>query len=411
MLDFPKLSAAYQKALLGTVAPFYLKHSPDSLGGYFNGLSDTGEPFDTDKFIVQQAQQTWAYAKLHNTIGAGNTWLNHARHGASFLYQFAHDESLRCYASVDRLGRPVAPTTNGCTDATVVIAYCQMHRATGEDEWAMLAKQTLTGLLNRRDAQRVAQAQTVDGFRALRHLSEPIAVMQALVEAQPLLGEEDWKEAIQSVSNELLNEFLDKRQDILREYVQPEGAFLNTPEGRRLSAGLTFQAANVAHDLANETGNRKLALQAATWTIQLCEWAWDEATGGFDQWVDLKNQTLPYPDNKQRWAWVHLECLSALTKAYFYTRHPNTPKWLQRVHDFTFQHFPDVDNGGLHLALNRQAKPLFTAKATPTTGGSDLIKPLLDSWQIAELCAKLRPTLTLNRQGPVDRRAEDARRK
>jgi len=404
MLDFPKLSAAYQEALLGSVVPFYLKNSHDPLGGYFNGLSAKGEPYDTDKFIDQQARQTWAFAKLYGTSGADDTWLNHARHGARFLYNFAHNDSLRCYASVDRLGRAVAPTTDVCTDAAVVMAYCQMHRITGADEWAMLAKQTLAGLLDRRDTQRIEQAQTVDGFRVLRHLSEPIAVMQALVEAQPLLSEEDWKEAMQSVSNELLNEFLDKRHDILREYVQPEGAFLNTPEGRRLSAGLTFQAANVAHDLANETGNRKLAVQAAAWTIQLCEWAWDEDTGGLDQWVDLKNQTLPYPDGKQRWAWVHLECLSALTKAYFYTRDPNTPKWLQRVHDFTFQHFPDVDNGGWHLALNRQAKPLFEAKATPICGGSELIKPLLESWQIADQCAKLNPAMVSNRHGAAGRR-------
>ncbi len=405
MLDFPKLSAAYQEALLESIIPFYLKNSPDTrCGGFFDGLSDTGEPLDTDKFIGQQARQTWAFAKLYNTIGGNETWLNHARHGADFLYQFAHNETLQCYATVDRLGRPVAPATDACTDAAVVMAYCQMHRVTGNDEWAMLAKQTLAGLLDRRDNQRTDQTQTLTGFRVLRHLSEPVGVLQALMESLFLLSEDDWKESTQLVLHELLNEFLDKRQDILREFVQPEGAFLNTPEGRRLNVGLTFRAANVAHELANVTGNRKLAIQAAAWTVQICEWAWDEATGGLDQWVDLKNQPLPYPDWKQRWAWVHLESLSALTKAYFYTRHSEAPKWLQRIHDYTFQHFPDAENGGWHLALTRQAKPLFAAKSTPEQGCSDLITPLLESWQTAEQCAKLKPGLVLNRGGVLGRR-------
>lgn len=406
MLDFPKLSAAYQEALLGSIVPFYLKNSPDTrCGGFFDGLSDTGEPVDTDRFISQQARQTAAFAHLYNTAGGNDAWFSHARHGAGFLNQFAHDETLRAYAVVDRLGRPVAPATDGCTDAAVVMAYCQMHCATDDDEWAMLAKQTLAGLLDRRNTQRTEQARTITGFRVVNHLSETVAVMQALLEAKSLLSEDDWKEAIQLVLNELLNEFLDKRLDILREYIQPEGAFLNTPEGRRLNVGLTFRAASVVHELATETGNRKLAMQAANWTIQACEWAWDEVTGGLDQWVDIKNQPLPYPDWKQRWAWVHLESLNALTKTYFHTQHPDAPKWLKRIHDFTFQHFPDTENGGWHLALNSQTKPLFTAKATPLTGCADLLKPLLESWQTAEKCATLKPITMVNRIGLPGRRS------
>jgi N-acylglucosamine 2-epimerase len=405
MLDFPKLSAAYQEALLGSVVPFYLQKSPDSrCGGFFDGLSATGEPIDTDKFIGQQALQTGAFAKLYNNIGGNESWLNQARHGADFLYQFAHDETGQCYAVVDRLGRPVAPAMDACTDAAVVMAYCQMHRATGSDEWAMLAKQTLGGMLDRRNARKTTEGLQIGGFRVLYHLSEPVAVLRALLDAQPLLSEETWKEATQALLDELLNEFLDKRQDILREWVQPEGAFLNTPEGRRLNVGLTFRAASVAHDLASETGNRKLAMQAANWTVQVCQWAWDEAAGGLDQWVDIKNQPLPYPDWKQRWAWVHLECLLALLKTHFFTHHPDSPKWLKRIHDFTFQHFPDAEHGGWHLALNRQTKPLFSAKATPTDGGADLIRPLLESWQTAEQCAKLKPVVGFNKGGLLGRR-------
>lgn len=399
-MDFPKLSASYEEALLGSLIPFYLKNSPDMLcGGYFDFLSDTGESIDADKLVSQQARQVWAFAKIYNTLRGSDAWLQHARQGANFLSHFAHSPTLACYAMVDRRGRLVAPATDACTDAAVVMAYCQMHQATGEDEWAMLAKQLLANLLRQRNAQRTEQARTIDGYRVLWHLSEPVAVLQALLEAQPLLSEEDWKDSTQAVLDELLNEFLDKRQDILREWIQPEGAFLNTPEGRRISAGHTFRAASVAHDLATETGNRKLALQASAWTLQICEWTWDQTTLGLDSWVDLKNGPLPYPDWKQRWAWVHLEGLVALMKAWLYTRHPDALKWLQRLHDYTFQHFPDSENGGWHLALNRQSKPLFQAKATLSTGSADLIAPLFEASQLADQCAKLKPGGTIRRVG------------
>lgn len=392
MLDFRNLSAVYQDSLLGSLVPFWLRHSTDErCGGYFNNLTDNGLPIESDKSVEQQARHVWAYAGLYNALGGSNAWLEHALRGASFLYQFGHDETLRCYATVDRRGRPITPTADVCTDATVVGAYCQMHRATGNDEWAMLAKQTLASLLQRREQRRAALSRTIDGYRQLLHLSEPVAVLQALLEAKPLLNEEDWKDAVKALLDELLDEFLDKRQDILREWIQPEGAFLNTPEGRRLSPGLTFRAAATLHDLASETGNRKVALQVANWTIRLCEWAWDDTVGGLDLWVDIKNQPLPFPDSKQRWAPVHLDCLAALTKAYFYTRHPDAPKWIGRVHNYTIEHFPDPQQGGWHLALNRQGKPLFPVKATLTCGAGDLLKPLLDTWHMTEQCARMQP--------------------
>ncbi len=400
MLDFPALSAAYEQALLGSVVPFYLKNSPDMrCGGYFCGLSDTGEPFDTDKTVLQIAGQVWVFAKLYNSVGASDAWLQHARQGAQFLYQFAHDNTLRCYGTVDRRGRPVAPALDVCTDAAVVIAYCQMHRATGEDEWAMVAKQLLADLLNRRNVRRVEQARQLDGFRVLWHLSEPVAVLEALLEAQPLLSEDDWKDAVQALLDELLNEFLDKRQDVLREWILPEGAYLNTPEGRRLNTGLTFRAANALHDLANRTGNRKLAIQASTWTIQLCEWAWDDAMLGLDPWVDQKDSPLPYPDWKQRYAQAHLEGVAALFNAHLYTRHPDAGKWLHRLHDYTLAHFPDTQNGGWHLALSHQHKPLLAVKATLDVGCVDLLKPLLQSWLLADQCAKLKPVGAVRRVG------------
>ncbi|WP_332368956.1 hypothetical protein [Spirosoma telluris] len=106
------------------------------------------------------------------------------------------------------------------------MAYAQLHRATGDDEWAMLAKQTFTGLLQHRNEIRAEQAESIGGFRQIRHLSEPVAVLKTVLEMQPHLSEETWKQAIDGVVQELLNEFVDRRTDVLRESVLPEGHLL-----------------------------------------------------------------------------------------------------------------------------------------------------------------------------------------
>ena len=392
MSDFQKLSADYQYALLRQVVPFWLKHSQDKhWGGYFDSLTATGEVIEGDKFVTLQAQQVWAFAWLYNTFDGQPAWLNHARHGATFLSRFAQNASLTGYATLDRRGHPVAPTTDPIPDCFLAMAYAQFHRATGEDEWATRARQTLQSLLDRRDTTRAGQIKNIGDFRQLRHLGEPVALLKAVLEMQPLLDEETYKAALETVLHELLSEFLDRRSDSLREFILPEGAFVNTPEGRRLNAGLTFQAVSLLLDASIQSNNRKLATQVIAWILQLCERAWDEAAGGLNQYADLKNQPSVFPDWQQKWAWVQVEGLAALIKGYFQTRHPDCLKWFRRIHEYTFAHFPAGKHTGWHLVIDPNRQPILSARALPTTGCFSLIRCLAETAQTLAKCNLLQP--------------------
>ena len=401
--DFQKLTTQYQQALLRQVVPFWLKHSRDEqCGGYFDLLGAAGEVIEGDKFVATQAQQVWAFSWLYNTLDGQPTWLNQARHGARFLSQFAHNDNLTCYAQFDRRGRPTAPSFDRIPDCFSVMAYAQFHRATGEDEWAMLAKQVFAGLLQHRETLRSEQAAALGGFRKIRHLSEPVALLKATLEMQPLLDEETGKQTVDSVVLELLSEFVDRRTDTLREYVLPDGAFVNTPEGRRLNVGLTFQTASFLLDLYAErvsqknglTGlvNRKTATQIVAWCLQICEQAWDEATSGLNQYIDFKQQPLVFPNYQQKWAWVHLEAIAVLLKGYLHTQHPDCLRWFQRIHDYTFGHFPDPKQTGWHLAIDPHGQPLISAKALPQVSCFSLIRCLAESAKTLVNCEQVQPS-------------------
>ncbi len=392
MLDFQKLSADYQQALLRQVVPFWLKHGRDErCGGYFDQLSVTGEAIEGDKFVHLQAQQVWAFAWLYSTLDGQTAWLDYARHGGEFLGQFAHDDTLNCYAQLDRRGRPVAPAVDVVPDSYAVMAYAQLYRATADDEWAMLAKQTFANLFQRRQARRAEQAQTIGGFRQLQHLSEPVAVFNALRTMQPLLDESAHQEAREHILAEILHEFVDRRTDTLREYILPEGGFLNTPEGRRLNVGLTFQTASLLLDDCVESGNRKLATQATTWCLRVCEQAWDEAAGGLNAYVDLKGQPSVFPDWQQKWAWVQVEAVSILTKGYLQTRQAECLKWVKRLHDYIFAYFPDPKYTGWYVTIDANKQPLLAAKAIPTVGCLSIIRCLAETAQTLAKCGQLQP--------------------
>ena len=412
MLDFQKLSATYQQALLRQVVPFWLKFSRDEpYGGYFDSLSNAGDVIDGDKSVARQAQQVWAFSWLFNTVDAQPSWLAHARHGATFLNQFAHDDTGACYGQLDRRGHPIAPSPDSVPASSVVIAYAQFYRATGEEEWAMRAKQLFSGILQRRADIRDAHRSTIGGFRQIQHLSEPVAVLKMVLDLQPLLDEETWKQSAELVMQELLHEFMDRRTDTLREYILPEGAFLNTPEGRRLSVGLTFQTAGYLLDFyagntVRKTGtaltttpNRKQAMQVVTWCLTLCEQAWDESNSGLNQYVDLKQQPLTFPDWQQKWAWVQVEALAALIKGYVHTRHPDCLKWFKRIHDYTFHHFPDPKQAGWHLIIDQYAQPCIGAKAIPKVGCFSLIRCLTETAQTLAKCDQIQPKEQVGRAG------------
>ncbi|GAB3898446.1 AGE family epimerase/isomerase [Spirosoma agri] len=392
MLDFNRLSADYQQALLRQVVPFWLKNSRDEqCGGYFDYLTTTGLVIEGDKCVTSQAQQTWAFAWLYNTLDGQPAWFAHAQHGASFLSQFAHDDKLVHYDQLDRRGRPLTQSTNTVAGSSLVMAYAQLHRATGNDEWALLARQMWTTLFQNWLNTHAEQAQAVGGLRQLRHLSEPALLLKALLDIQPLLDEETWKENVERILHTLLREFLDRRTDTLREHILSEGSFINTPEGRRLDVGLIFRTAGFLLDFCAESGNRKLAMQVTTWCIRLCDIAWNDLTQGLNQYADMKNQPSIFPDGTQKWAWVQLEAISALTKSYFQTRHPECPRWVKRIHDFTFQHFPDLKHTGWHLAIGQDNQPLLDAKAIAPIGCFSLIRCLAETAQTLTKCAQLQP--------------------
>ena len=402
MLDFQKLSALYQQALLRQVVPFWLKNGRDKhCGGYFDLLSTTGDVIEGDKFVAQQAQQTWAFAWLYNNLDGQSAWLEHARHGAAFLNQFAHTDTLTCHAQLDRRGRPVVAATNVTPDCSTAMAYAQLHQATGDDEWAMLAKQLAVPLLQRWKETRLQQIEQLDAFRQIRHLSEPVALLKMLLEMQPLMEEEYWKQNVELLVQEILNEFVDKRTDTLREYILPEGSFINTPEGRRINVGLTFQTASYLLDFCAEAtptrpgliGNkqRKLAMQIVQWCLRLCTQSWDELGGGLNQFTDFKQQPILFPDWQQKWSWVHMEALAALLKCYFYTRQSECLTWFKRISDYTFHHFPDPKQTGWHLVIDQHGQPLVNAKSIPSIGCYSTIRCLTEVAQLLTRCEQAQP--------------------
>jgi N-acylglucosamine 2-epimerase len=394
LTDFSHIAVQCQHALTGQLIPFWLEHACDGLcGGYFDYLRPGGLPLDADKTVARQAEQVWAVAYLYTTAEAQSDWLDHALHGADFLAQFAHTPRMACYTYLSRTGQPVAPlhgpaTGDALTTARVASAYAQVHLATGSDEWAMLAKQTLhTALRHYQTRCETALMASPDDPQPLRYLGEPVALLRALHDARPLFAAADWKEAAEPLLDVILNEFVDKRHDLLRDYVGVGGAFSNTPAGRRVSTGLTMETAALLIDVGTLLNNRKLVLQATNWALRFCQWTYPkEATfEGLPRYLDWKGQPLAFADAADRRAADHALTLAALANGYLRTRHPELPRWLGCLADYTFEQFPRPDGKGWKATVPSHSELI----AGTESGYYGVVRGLADAWQQLEACGKL----------------------
>ena len=152
--DFKSLAAQYKGELLDNVLPFWLDKSQDKeFGGYFSCLNRDGSVFDTDKFIWLQGREVWMFSMLYNNFEKRPEWLEAARQGAEFLKKYGHDGNFDFYFSVTRDGRPLVQPYNIFSNTFACMAFAQLAKATGEKEYAEIAKKTFDRILERRSNQ------------------------------------------------------------------------------------------------------------------------------------------------------------------------------------------------------------------------------------------------------------------
>ena len=64
----------------------------------------------------------------------------------------------------------------------------------------------------------------------------------------------------------------------------------------------------------------------------------------------------------QKLWWVHIETLVALLKGYRLTGRKSCWSWYERVHAYTWAHFPDPEYGEWYGYLNRRGEVLLPLK-------------------------------------------------
>jgi N-acylglucosamine 2-epimerase len=357
------MAIQYRSTLINDVLPFWEKHSLDTeCGGFFTCLDREGAVYDKDKFMWLQGRQVWMFSLLFTELQANEAWLDVARHGMRFMKAHGRDAAGDWYFSLARDGKPLVQPYNIFSDCFAAMAFGAYARATNDQEAAEIALKTYRNIIRRKDNSKGKYNKLVPDTRPMKGFALPMILTNLSLELENLLPAAELDERVDQSIAELTGTFLDPERGVIFEAVAPDGSHVDSFEGRLLIPGHGIEGMWFLMDVARRRGDRRLIDLAVDVVLRTLRLSWDEMYGGIFYFMDAEGKPPDKLEWDQKLWWVHNETLVALAMGYLLTGRQACLDWLERVHEYTWAHFPDPEYGEWFGYLNRRGEVLLPLK-------------------------------------------------
>lgn len=396
---FNILKTSYRSELLDNVVPFWLSKSQDNeFGGYFTCLDRQGNVFDTDKFTWLQGRQVWLFSMLYNNVEKRQEWLDCAIQGAEFLKKHGHDGNYNWYFSLTREGKPLVEPYNIFSYTFVAMGFGQLSLATGNQEYAEIAKRTFDIILRKQDNPKGRWNKAHPGTRNLKSFDLPMIMSNLTLEIEHLLDNEIVEQTMEECIHEVMEVFLrPELGGIVVEHVNWDGTLSDTFDGRLVNPGHGIEAMWFIMDLGVRLQRPGLIEKAVETTLKTIEYSWDKKHGGIFYFMDRKGCPPQQLEWDQKLWWVHVETLISLLKGYQLTGSEPCLQWFQKVHEYTWNHFKDPEYPEWWGYLNRQGEVLLDLKGGKWKGCFHVPRGLYQCWKTLEEINKKHELLKLQK--------------
>ena len=388
MIDFKQLAQQYKSELLDRVMPFWMEKSIDKeFGGYFTCLERDGEVFDTDKFIWLQGREVWMLSTLYNKVEKRQEWLDAAIQGAEFLKKYGHDGNLNWYFALDREGNPLVEPYNIFSYTFAVIAFGQLSIATGNQEYAEIAKKTFDIVLSKQDNPKGKWCKASPGARALKSFALPMILCNVALEIESLLDKDFLDKTIETCVHEVMDVFYRPELGLIVEHLGTNNEMVDCMDGRLLNPGHAIEAMWFIMDLGKRLGDDALIQKAVKIALAEVEYGWDKEYEGIFYFMDRLNRPMQQLEWDQKLWWVHIETLITMIKGYELTGNEQCLEWFERIHDYVWSHFMDPEYPEWYGYLNRRGEVLLTLKGGKWKGCFHVPRGLMQVYQSLERIA------------------------
>ncbi len=387
--DFAKLAEQYGQTLLDDVIPFWEKHSVDwEVGAYFSCLDRQGNVFDTDKFMWMQCRQVWTFSMLYNEVEKKEQWLKIAKNGADFLAEHGMDEDGNWYFSLDRYGNPLIVPYNIYSDCDACIAFSQYARATGDEKMRDIALRIFHNIMRRKDDPKGKWSKGIADTRDLRELGPAVTLIITTLDLEWMLDEKELNDVLDMCIKEVF-EAHNPERNLLYEWTPRSGERPDCFDGRLILPGHGIEGMWYVMAAARRRGDKQLIEKCTDIILSEIEFGWDKEFGGIYYFLDIKGHPpLQLEWDRKLW-WVHLETLVSFALGYLLTGRKELWEWFEKVHDWTWSHFPDPEFGEWWGYLDRQGRVFIPIKGGKFKGCFHLPRALYNCRKIfSELAGK-----------------------
>ena len=388
-MDFKKLANRYKTELLDSVLPFWLNKSIDKeYGGYFSCLDRDGSVYDTDKFIWLQGREVWLFSMLCNKLGEKQEWMDAAIQGAEFLNKYGHNGDYDFYFSLTREGKPLVEPYNIFSNTFACMAFAQLAKATGSEEYAEISRRIFKRILERRGNPKGKWSKAVPGTRPMKDFALPMIICNMALEVEDIINDpQQLEKTIDECLHEVLDVFYQPDLGCMLENVSSlDNSRLDCFEGREINPGHNLEALWFMMNLGIRRNDKALVNKCVEISLSVIEKGWDKEYGGIFYFLDSKGAPQQKLEWDQKLWWVHIESAIAMIKGYQLTGNKKCLEWFEKLDEYMWSHFKDPLHPEWFGYLNRRGEMLLPLKGGKWKGCFHVPRGLFEIWQILEKC-------------------------
>jgi len=371
----------YETELFERVLPFWERHSPDpEHDGFLNCLDRDGTPYDPTKYSWLQGRQAWVFSTLYRQVEQRDDWRALAHGGIEFLREHALRPNGQVFFSLTREGQPIYQQRKIFSECFYVMGLAGVARAADRPALLDEAKTELEQVWDwAYDWSQVGRP-VHEGQPEAQQLAVPMILLN-LIE---VVAGDDWHTYSAEIDEciERIERHVDRDEELVLENVRPDGSRLPGSEGRLLNPGHAIEAGWFLQHWAQRLDRpdlQTLATKIVRWSF---ETGWDQEHGGLFYFLDAEGR----PPTQLEWFmklwWPHTEALYAFLLNYALTGSDEDWAAFERVHDYTFEHFPDPGHNGWFGYLDREGRITHECKGAPYKGCFHVPRSLWLCWRL-----------------------------
>lgn len=351
----------YSDTLNKEVIPYWLKNAKDESGAINNCIAEDGSLLSKDRYIWSQGRALWTFSAMYNRIEKKQEYLDMADGLFRYLTKVGRNPDRSWNYLYDESGKMLEDDISIYVDGFVLAGMTEYYIATGKQEAKAIAIEIFEETyerIHKPGSFRVAPYVIPKGMKTHGVNMVFSFFYTNLARAT---GREDIREAGHKLAMEVLNSFYVEEKDAVLEFVNLDGSFSDTPEGRTCVPGHVIECMWFLINIFEETGETENIAKCCRLIKRHIELALDRERGGLLLALDIDGKEPIFwgkPTYKP-W-WVQVETLVATAYAYKHTK----DEWFREMHEkvceFAFSNYPN-GYGDWYNWLDREGNPTETA--------------------------------------------------